>query len=67
LDYKWDFAYANEFLVALDELDMDKLKTISLRENRLLVEGITWGRIFSGLGTNISPVCKIRGSDQELR
>jgi len=29
LNYIWDFAYAKEFLVVLDELDMDKLKTIS--------------------------------------
>jgi len=29
LNYNWDFAYAKEFLVALDELDMNKLKTIS--------------------------------------
>ena len=29
LNYNWDFAYAKEFLVALDELVMNKLKTIS--------------------------------------
>ena len=28
-NYNWDFAYAKEFLFAVDELDMDKMKTIS--------------------------------------
>jgi len=27
LNYNWNFAHAKEFLVALDELDIDKLKT----------------------------------------
>jgi hypothetical protein len=27
-NYNWDFAYTKEFLVAVDELDIDKMKAI---------------------------------------